>query len=476
MTFRARLTIFLVTIVLTPLAVLAVAGSRVGHLESEGHLDGRLEGASFGVTRAMNDQVTQAAARLTPALAKKAHTAAIAGRPIDEDRTRSGLDYLVVVDHGKVVAWSARSASFLPGVSVRPAILAGEPGRAGLVADRHVSVAGRRGADVWGGLFRDAGFLRTLPLPAMTVAGGRVVASTVLPAPVSVFGGTGARNAGDGWRGLCLCAGTNATGVVVLARPAQVAITGGSLRLLIALGVALGAMIAFGLVRLLTDPLQRLADGPSERGRPARGGNEVMLVDAAVDAMSKALSEKERLSLVDPLTGCWNRRYLDISLAAELGRVHRYGHPFTVLLVDVDGFKGVNDAHGHRIGDAVLRALVQRLVGSIRTNVDVLTRMGGDAFVIVLPETPLDRGRVVARKAVELVRREPFRPSGLELALTVSVGIAAYPESGATAEALLAAAGDALDRAKAGGRDRTEGPEGPAKRQPPGVQGGAPAA
>lgn len=156
------------------------------------------------------------------------------------------------------------------------------------------------------------------------------------------------------------------------------------------------------------------------------------------------------------MTGAWNRRYLEATLDAETRRGERYGHPFSVLVIDVDQYKPINDAHGHDVGDRVLAALVARIAGSIRANVDVLARFGGDEFVLVLPETDLANARIVAAKVADIIRAEPFDAGTARVHVTVSGGLAVYPESGASPQALLAAADRALYRAKERGRDRVE--------------------
>ena len=101
-------------------------------------------------------------------------------------------------------------------------------------------------------------------------------------------------------------------------------------------------------------------------------------------------SEYHQLAMVDPLTGLYNRRFAEQRLVAEVDRSKRYGHPLTVLLIDLNGFKQINDRHGHLAGDLVLKEFGQRLSRSVRVS-DLPVRMGGDEFMVVLPECPAEQ-------------------------------------------------------------------------------------
>jgi len=167
--------------------------------------------------------------------------------------------------------------------------------------------------------------------------------------------------------------------------------------------------------------------------------------------------EAQRLSITDGLTGVWNRRYLSLTLAKEIERAQRFERPLSILMVDIDHFKDVNDAHGHLRGDEVLVELTRRILGTIRSQIDTLARFGGEEFVIVLPETPRDGARFVANKLRRVVRAKPFVSDvGRDVSITVSIGVAAHPEDGSTDEELLKAADVAMYRAKQRGRDRVE--------------------
>jgi diguanylate cyclase (GGDEF)-like protein len=167
--------------------------------------------------------------------------------------------------------------------------------------------------------------------------------------------------------------------------------------------------------------------------------------------------EAERLSITDGLTGVWNRRYLQLTLAKEIDRAQRFRRPLSILMVDIDHFKVVNDEHGHARGDEVLVELTRRILSEIRSQIDFLTRYGGEEFVIVLPETPATGAVVVAEKVRRAIAQAPFvSDGGAPVSVTVSIGAATYPDDGDGSADLVAAADSAMYRAKAAGRDRVE--------------------
>jgi diguanylate cyclase (GGDEF)-like protein len=173
--------------------------------------------------------------------------------------------------------------------------------------------------------------------------------------------------------------------------------------------------------------------------------------------------EAQRLSLTDPLTGLWNYRYLRESLRREVERASRFGRMLTVLVLDLDHFKEVNDTHGHAAGDAVLVEFAGRLRAGLR-EVDLAFRQGGEEFVVLLPETDAYGGAIVAERLGAAIRDLPVPVARhrLETAahtpvpdipISVSIGIAVYPEHGTTAQQVLDAADAALYAAKDSGRD-----------------------
>jgi two-component system cell cycle response regulator len=167
--------------------------------------------------------------------------------------------------------------------------------------------------------------------------------------------------------------------------------------------------------------------------------------------------EAQRLSLTDPLTGLWNYRSLKDTLRREVERASRYRHTLTVLALDLDHFKQINDAYGHPAGDAVLAEFARRIKGEIR-EADAAFRQGGEEFVILLPETDAAGGAALAQRLGAAVRGQPvvIAPRGADrvpLRVSVSIGIAVYPLHALTPRTLLESADDALYAAKAAGRD-----------------------
>jgi diguanylate cyclase (GGDEF)-like protein len=154
----------------------------------------------------------------------------------------------------------------------------------------------------------------------------------------------------------------------------------------------------------------------------------------------------------DPLTGLYNRRPLEESLHRELLRARRGGTTVGLMAIDLDRFKQVNDTLGHDAGDAVLRTIARELLACVREE-DIVCRAGGEEFVVILPGT----GEYALRERAELVRRtierEAITTFASPLKVTVSIGLALYPEHGATTGALMRAADAALYEAKRAGRN-----------------------
>ncbi|ASW53408.1 diguanylate cyclase [Plantactinospora sp. KBS50] len=169
--------------------------------------------------------------------------------------------------------------------------------------------------------------------------------------------------------------------------------------------------------------------------------------------------EAQRLSLTDPLTGLWNYRYLKESIRREVERASRFGRMLSVLALDLDRFKDVNDTYGHAAGDAVLVEFARRIRAVVR-EVDLAFRQGGEEFVVLLPETDARGAIRVAERLGAAIRSNPvIAPTGAQgappalITISVSIGIAVYPDHATTGQRVLDAADDALYAAKAAGRD-----------------------
>lgn len=163
------------------------------------------------------------------------------------------------------------------------------------------------------------------------------------------------------------------------------------------------------------------------------------------------------LALTDGLTGLFNRRYLDLRLEEEIRRGQRYGKCFTLILVDVDHFKRVNDTWGHATGDLVLQTVGRILTDNLRET-EMVFRFGGEELLILLPETPLQQAVEVARRLCGAVANHPFRTvdGASTFQVTLSAGVAEYPTHGSDKLTLLSAVDHALYLAKRRGRNRVE--------------------
>ncbi|MEK6611147.1 MAG: diguanylate cyclase [Gemmatimonadota bacterium] len=201
-------------------------------------------------------------------------------------------------------------------------------------------------------------------------------------------------------------------------------------------------------------------------GEPALTGENAEFADsviaAAVAALEKAhdfanvVEDRERLeqlAATDALTGCLNRRALIDALERELDRARRYSLVLTILMVDLDHFKRINDTMGHLVGDTVLRQLGELLRREVRS-VDAVARYGGEEFVIVVPETAVRGAMIFAERMRQRIQQHPFGEGSPPLRVTVSIGVASFPDQKATSpESFLAVADSALYRAKADGRN-----------------------
>ncbi len=180
-----------------------------------------------------------------------------------------------------------------------------------------------------------------------------------------------------------------------------------------------------------------------------------VLLEPASVALDNALILKraEALSVTDDLTHLYNSRYLNLVLRKETKRASRNGRPLSLLFIDLDGFKGVNDTHGHLFGSRALVEAAAVIRGSARET-DVVARFGGDEFALVLPDTGGEGAFAVGERIRERVAAHTFlADDGLDIHLTVSVGVATLPDVAASADELMQAADKAMYRVKDAGKN-----------------------
>jgi two-component system cell cycle response regulator len=172
------------------------------------------------------------------------------------------------------------------------------------------------------------------------------------------------------------------------------------------------------------------------------------------DYLRNRLNESVELAITDPLTGLYNRRYLESRLKALVAEASQSGRPLSVLVADIDHFKRVNDTHGHDAGDAVLREFSSRCRRNTR-GIDLACRLGGEEFLIIMPDTDIRRAYQVGERLRACIADEPFLAQpDLETWITASVGVATLEHSSDTPEALFKRADSALYAAKRSGRNR----------------------
>jgi diguanylate cyclase (GGDEF)-like protein/PAS domain S-box-containing protein len=205
---------------------------------------------------------------------------------------------------------------------------------------------------------------------------------------------------------------------------------------------------ALGVLHLTAHGQDRL---PEPRRQFAQTVSESLALGLANLRLREALRSQ---AIRDPLTGLFNRRFMEEALEREVRRATRHLSPLSVIMLDLDRFKRLNDSLGHDAGDALLREMGAFLNARIRS-ADIACRYGGEEITLILPDASLEDARARAEELREGVRCITVQDRGRTIGpLTVSAGVASFPLHGTTAEALLKAADEALYRAKGAGRDR----------------------
>lgn len=194
-------------------------------------------------------------------------------------------------------------------------------------------------------------------------------------------------------------------------------------------------------------------------GRPFDATDRDLLVQLMAQAAiaierSHLYRSMEELTQRDDLTKLFNFRHLDQTLDLEIRRCLRYGSVLSLIFLDLDYFKVVNDRHGHLMGSRVLVEVGELLIRNLR-DVDIISRYGGDEFVVVLPETGLRTAHVITKRLHRAVRHHEFlAQEGIKLHVTASFGIAGFPDHAKNKKDLIRLADQAMYDAKYGGRDR----------------------
>ncbi len=198
-------------------------------------------------------------------------------------------------------------------------------------------------------------------------------------------------------------------------------------------------------------------------------GGKLALIGLVMDVTERTRAERDVLALQeqlreqsirDPLTGLYNRRYLEETLSRELILAERHVHPVSLIMGDLDHFKAVNDYYGHLGGDEVLRSFGELMKNNARGS-DIYCRYGGEEFLLVLPQMAKSNAVERAEQLCTAMAATPVLFGDTAIAVTASFGVAAFPQDGRTGDELIAAADTALYTAKAAGRNRVNISSGP---------------
>jgi diguanylate cyclase (GGDEF)-like protein len=210
-------------------------------------------------------------------------------------------------------------------------------------------------------------------------------------------------------------------------------------------------LVSFGetLGVLAVESAQANAFSPAD----AQPLESVADICAAAIQNARYFEKVRQMAFLDGLTGIFNRRYFESRIAEEIERAQRYQNELSIIMIDVDNFKKLNDEFGHLLGDETLRQVSTIFSQNLR-KVDIACRYGGEEFVILAPQTSGEHAHGVAEKLRKVVEGWSF--PGVPRPVTVTAGVASYPANGSTRDELVKAADDALYRAKQAGRNRVQ--------------------
>lgn len=231
------------------------------------------------------------------------------------------------------------------------------------------------------------------------------------------------------------------------------------------LGVGMATVISTIVVRSIVNPLSVLEKGVARLGdgdfssrivlaNQDELGHLAALFNLMIDKLEQSQIALKNLAILDELTGVYNRREFNSQLKNELERSKRYGHSFSLLLLDIDYFKKLNDTYGHQAGDEALRRIASLLKQECR-DLDRVARYGGEEFIVILPETPGSIAYAVTERIREVIADYALAISSEQtINITVSGGLATFPTDGDAQESLIYAADQALYAAKRSGRNQ----------------------
>ncbi len=204
------------------------------------------------------------------------------------------------------------------------------------------------------------------------------------------------------------------------------------------------------LLKENTEKLEEVIKTKTEELANVKSAMDMQLYE--ISTLQTTLKEQ---AMHDPLTGLYNRRYMEDMVKKEFARAERKDYPISVVLLDIDHFKKLNDQYSHTAGDRILQMIGRVLAKNTRVD-DYAIRYGGEEFLIIFPQTPYSKAMIRANQVREMINAMTVEYNGAKLQITISGGVAGYPDHGLTQEQVISCADIALYRAKNLGRNRVE--------------------